>query len=250
MERSILDFYLHIAGLDGEVVAQESPDFVVSNRSRRIGVEITEYHQPTYSGHKFSRTQVETEWDRIRAAVVEYRESHTGLEDLSVRLSFTDLRVPNANQHHHFIRAVHNEIERLKPDLSDRFTTIRINDGHSAVLRRYLDSIDVRIAKSYLEWEWNHSFAPVGSSDDELVNLLSAKLSLVPAEDIDEFHLVMAADGPTGGTYIGYLSPELLDSWAGLNAALDCSCYEVVAILNYEDTCIWRRSEGWSRIKH
>ena len=98
LERSILDFYLHIAGLDGEVVAQESPDFVVTSRTRRIGVEITEYHQTKYSGHTFSRTQVEAEWDRIRAAVVEYRDSHTGLESLSVRLSFTELRVPNVNQ--------------------------------------------------------------------------------------------------------------------------------------------------------
>ena len=250
LERSILQFYLHIAGLHGEVVAQELPDFVVTIRGRRIGVEITEYHQPTYSGHKFSRTQVEREWDRIRAAVVEYRESHTGLEDLSVRLSFTNLRVPNSNQHHHLIRAIHNEIERVKPDLSDRFTTIRINDGHSAVLRRYLESIDVRVANSYLEWDWNHSFAWVGSSDNELANLLSAKLALAPAEDIAELHLVMAADGPTGGTYIGYLSPELLGSWAGLNAALDRSYDGLFAILNYEYTCIWRRGQGWSRIRH
>lgn len=250
LERSILDFYLLIIGLDGKVVPQESPDFVVTSHTGRIGVEITEYHQPTYSGHNFSRTQVEAEWDRIRAAVVEYRESHTGLENLSVRLSFTNLRVPDVNQYRHFIGAIHNEINRVKPDLGDRFTTIRIDDQHSAVLRRYLKSIDVRVANCYMEWDWNHTFAWVGTSEDELVNILSRKLSLAPAEDIDELHLVMAGDGPTGGSYIGYLSPELLNGWAGLKSALDRSYYDIVAILNYQDTCIWQRRQGWSLIKH
>lgn len=53
---------------------------------------------------------------------------------------------------------------------------------------------------------------------------------------------------PPAELYIGYLSPELLDSWAGLNKALDRSDYNAVAILNYEETCIWRQGQGWSLI--
>ena len=138
----------------------------------------------------------------------------------------------------------------MKPDLSAKFATIRINDHHPAVLRRYLKSIDVRVANCYMEWDWNHTFAWVGSSDDELVDILGAKLSLAPAEDLDELHLVMAADGPTGGAYIGYLCPELLNGWTRVRMALDRSSYEVVAIINYQDTCIWRRRQGWSLIEH
>lgn len=199
-ERSILDCYLRITGLEGKVVAQERPDFVVTDHGRRIGVEIIEYHQPTHSGDKFSRTQVEAEWRKIRAAVVDYRDSHNGLENLSVLLSFADLIVPNENQHHDFIRAIHKEIERVKPDLSDRFTTIRIDDRHPAVLRRYLKKIDIRVANCYMEWDWNHMAASVGTSDDELFSILGAKLGLKRAEEIDELHLVVAGDGPTGGT--------------------------------------------------
>lgn len=249
-ERSVLDYYLRTIGLGGKVVAQERPDFVVTDRGRRIGVEITEYHQPTHSGHKFSRTQVEAEWEKIRAAVVEYRGSHTGLENLNVLLSFTDLIVPNEKQHYEFIRAIHKEIEGAKPDLSDRFMTIRIDDQHPAVLRRHLEKIDVRVANCYMEWDWNHMVASVGTSDDELISILGAKLGLQRAEEIDELHLVVAGDGPTGGTYIGYLSPKLLDSFASLNKALERSDYNVVAILNYEETCTWRPSQGWSLIKH
>ena len=101
-----------------------------------------------------------------------------------------------------------------------------------------------------MEWDWNYEFAWVGSSNDELVSNLSGKLRLKRPEDVDELHLVVAADGPTGGSYIGYLSPELLDSWADLNTALARSDYDVVAILNYQDTCIWREGQGWSLIKH
>lgn len=250
LERSILDFYLHVAALDGKVVAQESPDFIVTMRNRRIGVEITEYHQPTYSGHRFSRSQVEAEWNKIRAAVVEYRDSHAGLENISVQLSFTDLNVPSAKERHSFIEAIHYEIDQVKPNLNHRFTTIRIGDQHPPVLRQSLDSIDVRIVNCDMEWDWNHAAAWVGSSDAELAQILRPKLNVAITQDIDEFHLVMAADGSSGGSYTGYLSPELLDGWTTLNAALDHSHYDVFAIIIYGCTCIWRRSRGWALIRH
>jgi hypothetical protein len=249
-ERSVLNFYLRIAGLDGEVRDQESPDFVVTVGSRRIGVEITEYHQPTHSGGRFPRTQVEAEWDRINAAVEKYRATHSGLENLSVRLEFTNLRVPSVDKHHDFIQAIHHEIECVKSDLGDRRTTIRVDDRRPAVLCRYLKQIHVRVVRCCMEWDWNHSFGGVGTSDNELLSILSPKFSLKRAEDVDELHLVVAGDGRTVGTYIGYLDPGRLDSFNRLNAALDRSNYDVVAIVNYEETCMRRKYQGWSLFRH
>lgn len=249
-ERSILNVYLQMLGLEGDVKYQERPDFIVTSGDLSIGVEITEYHQPAYSDHRFSRTLVEAEWDRIRTAVVEYRKTHEGLENLTVLLSFIDLVVPRRSEHHEFIRAVHDEIKRVEFDLGDRFTTILIGDQHPAVLSRYLKRIDVRIANCYMEWDWNHMVASVGTSDDELADTLAPKLKLKRPEGIDELHLVVAGDGPTGGTYIGYLSPEWLESCTGLNETLYRSEFEVVAILNYDETCIWRHGRGWSNAEH
>lgn len=249
-ERSVLDFYLHIIGLKGDVAQQERPDFIVRAGKRRIGVEITEYHQPKNFGQQFSRTLVEAEWQKIRAAVVEYRKTNLGLENLSVLLTFTDLKVPDRNLHQEFIQAVHEEIERLKPSLGVRFKTIRIDKSYPEVLFLYLKKIDVRVARCYLEWDWNHMVSGVGTSDHELKCILDPKPRLKRPDGIDELHLVMSGDGPTGGTYIGYLSPERLNEFTGLNEALDQSDFRILAILNYEETCIWQQDKGWSQIVH
>ena len=45
------------------------------------------------------------------------------------------------------------------------------------------------------------------------------KLEVQRPGEIDELHLVVAGDGPSGGTYIGYLSPEWLDTFVGFNGA-------------------------------
>jgi hypothetical protein len=153
-------------------------------------------------------------------------------------------------QHHDFIQAIHDEIERVKPHLSDRFTTVWIDDRHPVVLRRYLRKIDVHLANCYMEWDWNHMAAWVGTSDDELVGILSPKLGLKRADETDELHLVVAGDGSAVGSYIGYLSPELLNGWSSVRAALGRSDYDVVAILNYQQSCIWLRCRGWLSVKH
>lgn len=246
-ERSILNQYLPSVGLDGGIVVeQERPDFVITKCGRKVGVEITEYHQSNYSCQSYSRTQVEAEWYKFRSDVIEYREAHEGLEGLSVLLTFAELKVPNGNDRSDFIEAVHKEIERLKPDISDQFTQIRVNEKSPAILQRYLTKIDVRLVGCYMEWDWNHMVASVGTSDEELFNILYTKLALTRDEEIDELHLVLAGDGPTGGSYIGYLSPNILAGWGQLNAALDRSDYDLVIILNYGESCVWRRMQGWT----
>jgi len=244
-ERSILEFYLKLVGLAGDIQARERPDFVVIAGAESIGVEITEYHQPRYPGSVFPRKVVEAEWERLRAAVVEYRKATSALDELSVLLSFVELAIPPSRQHLEFIEAVHAEIEGVRADLSERRTSIRIGAKHPPILRQYLSRIEVRMVGCYMEWDWNHMVAGVGTSDDELVGILQPKLGLKRPAGVNELHLVMAGDGPSGASYIGFLSREWLNTWDNLNSALDQSDYDFVAILNYEEGCRWQRSRGW-----
>lgn len=244
-ERSILEFYLKTVGIAGEIQMRERPDFIVIAGTKSIGVEITEYHQPQHPGDAYPRKVVEAEWEKLRAAVVAYRKTTSALNQLSVVLSFVDLSVPPSRQHLEFIQAVHAAIEGVRAGLSERRTLIRIRNDHPPILRKHLSRIDVREVGCYMEWDWNHMVAAVGTSDDELVGILQPKLGLKRPVGVSELHLVMAGDGSSGASYIGFLSPDWLNTWANLNAALGQTDYDFVAILNYEEGCRWQRSQGW-----
>ncbi len=144
---------------------------------------------------------------------------------------------------------MHAEVERRRSDLSKQFTTIQINDQHPEVLRLYLKKIIVQVVNCYVDWDWNHSSGFVGTSEDELIDCLRKKLRRNFSDEFDEIHLVVYGSGPTVGSYIGYISPGMLNSWDSLNAALDQSTYDIVAILNYGESCIWRRCQGWSDLR-
>jgi hypothetical protein len=241
-EREILGRYLRTIGLKGEIEkGPEPPDFIVTVDGRRLGIEITEYHQPAPSRRSRSRRMVEAEWRKLRDAVLDYRETHTGLENLSVILRFVQLEVPGRKDHKGFIRAVHNEIERVRPELDRQAKVIHIGDRHPALLRQYLDGIVVGVVGSYLEWDWNLSFAGVGTSDEELTTLLASKLRLERPSGVDELQLVMAGDGPTAATCIGFLRQDLLKGWPNLNNTLEQSNFDAVTILHYRGICMWRR---------
>jgi hypothetical protein len=237
--------------LEGIVESPEppQPDFVVSSDGRRIGVEITEYHRPRIAEQPHPRTQVESEWGKLRSAVANYREHHSELDRLGVYLAFENLIVPPEHDHVAFVNAVAREIEKVLPTLtSDRPATIRLDHSHPKILSIYLTKIVLRRVRSYMPWNWNHSFAGVGTSDSELVQILGRKLSRVRPNSIDELHLVVAGDGPTGGSYIGLTKAEWLEGWPLLNQALGKSAYDVFAILGYEEASLWRRGFGWSQL--
>lgn len=245
-ERKILDQYLQIIGLRGTNTSTERPDFIVLNEGKRIGIEITEYHQPTSSGNYFSRSQVESEWSKFLSSVSDYRESNSYLDKVSVKLSFRRLSIPGLKDHKTFIQNVHHKIKQYESEMTKRQAKINVEDND--LLAVYIDAIYVRFSEYYLEWDWNYDCCGVGTSDDELSTLLSSKLKLKRPGDIDEMHLVVAGDGPTGGAYIGHLNSDWLRAYPKLNFQLNQSNFQQVVILNYEKVCIWHRNAGWSDV--
>lgn len=243
-ERNILDFYLGKMNIQGSVSGQERPDFIVE-ADKTIGIEITEYHQPIHSGHQFSRTKVEAEWKKIREKIVKYRENLSDLDRLSVYLEFKHLSVPPSGKQLSFIRAVRTEIMAAQPTLTNKYLDIQIKDSHPPILLKYLRTIRVRRCNSYMEWDWNHDLAGVGTSENELLEILKGKVTLEKPPQMDEMHLVIAGDGISAGSYIGMLRVEWLQNWNKLNEALERSAYTKVVILNIENMCIWQRCMGW-----
>jgi len=244
-EQEILLRYARACSLPAGAYETESPDFVIEKDGRRIGVEITEYHQPAQNGNQFSRTQVEAEWNKLCDAVVVFREARKELDHVSVCLNFVDLRVPGSQEHAKFIQAIADLISQELNKLSRQYITLKIKDHHPDVLRNYLDGITIRVVSVYLEWDWNHNCAGVGTSEQELLELLAPKMKSPRSIDLDEHHLVIAGDSARAGGYIGYLHPNILNGWKDLSEVLEKGPYIVVAILNYDLICIWQKGEGW-----
>jgi hypothetical protein len=244
-EQAIAEYYLSIIELPGELIKSERPDFIVQTNDRKVGIEITEYHQPAHSGRKFPRKVVEATWEKLLEAVARYRESNKGLANLNVKLSFKTLHVPATGQHDEFVRAVHQEILKAAVDEKNSKVEIRIANHHSPILLTYLKSIGVRRAKGYGYWSWNQEFAGIGTTENELLSLIEKKLE-AKYDGFEEVHLVVAGDGPTASSYIGYLHPDILNGWQNLNVRIRESPFSRVTLLSNDHSCIWQQDQGWT----
>ena len=246
-ERGILEAYKQSRKLDGSVIECERPDFIIENQDACIGVEITEYHQPKYPKHTFSRTNVEEEWKSLRTLIASYRANVLSLDNLRVLLNFSKLRVPPKKDHYQFLIEIHEIIDK-QSQLTDDVITIPITDDHPDILKAYLKSFEVRKVGCYLEWDWNHAYARIGTSQDELLSILKEKLSFKRPAHLSELNLVLFGNGMSGSTQIGMLSVDQLNQWLKLNEELSMSDFDVVAILNSKGMYIWRKITGWSQI--
>lgn len=249
-ERGILDAYFRAA--ETQYVIQEErehPDFIVLAEGRRFGVEIIEYHVPQMENGGFTRRQVESGWERLREYVVEFRETHSEIDGLSVWLEFRSMRVPSTREVPGFVDAVAAEVAGLSSDVGpDEHHYHKVCSDSPAILQQYLSSIRIRVVSCYMEWDWNHSAGSVGTSDEEMLAVLEPKLSGYRAPDgIDSSHLVVAGWGGRMSEIISPLCVEQFAHFHGLNDALHKGPFDAVAILCFMNL-IWERGKGWREL--
>jgi hypothetical protein len=73
---------------DQEPEEGEAPDFTMAVAGRRIGIEITMYQSGDTVEDGRGRRQVESEWDRLKAAADAFRRDRPELVDVNVGLMF------------------------------------------------------------------------------------------------------------------------------------------------------------------
>jgi hypothetical protein len=232
--------------ISGQIeLGPEPPDFLIHANGKTIAVEITEYHQPLRTQQGHTRREVEAAWQRIREHVVTYREDKKDLDNLSVRLEFVSLSVPSTKERAAFVDAVHEKIKAVEKTISKKSNRMLIEDSDPAILRQYLKCVRVRSVSCYMEWDWNHDFAGIGTSDDEMMLAIGGKLRhYVPPKEIDENHLVIRGWGGRLSEIAAPVHEEQLASFRELNQALEASAFDCVAILDLRDF-VWRRGAGW-----
>lgn len=245
-ERAILDAYLRLTRQGGIVEdGPEPPDFLLCTESKRIAVEVTGYHQPlrTVEGH--TRREVEAAWEQIREHVVSYREDKPALDGLSVRLEFLSLAVPKTKEIAGFVQAVSDKITAAGDAIGKQTRRFGIDETDVPILRKYLKCFRVRFVECYMEWDWNHDFAGIGTSDEEMMLAIGKKLAeYKPPANVDESHLIVAGWGGHLSEVAAPIHEMQLNSFRNLSKALEASAFDCVAILCFRDF-IWCRGIGW-----
>lgn len=93
-------------------------------------------------------------------------------------------------------------------------------------------------------WDSNISVGFVGTSEDELLSIILPKLERA-YQDCAKLHLALLGDGGSIASYIGFTNPDELSTYQRLNASIDASRFDVISILNGDETCVWERGLGW-----
>jgi hypothetical protein len=238
-ERFYAETYLRLLGIDGSLIAGESPDFQIRCASETIGLEVTSYHE----GGR--RREVEASWEKLLEYSARFREAHTDLNKISVRFYFRAMQLPSPRQFEPFCIAVAEILRRHAPRFSRTTTTIRL-DKETAVLARYLQSIDARAVNFYAPWRWSaYNFGGVGTTDDELVAVIARKLKPYPARP-KQLHLLIHGGSPALSR-IAAPRLEHLERFDKVNSTLRDGPFDTVAILDLRNF-VWTRSTGWRPI--
>jgi hypothetical protein len=177
--------------------------------------------------------------------VVTFREDKRVLDGLSVRLGFHALAVPSTKDIPLFVEAVMRKIVAARDGIERAFRYLPIADTDPPILKQYLKDIRVRVVDCYMEWDWNHDFAGIGTSDQEMMLAVGRKLTgYHPATGFDEHHLAIGGWNGELSQVAAPMHEEELNSFVEFNQALEKSQFDQVAILDFRDF-IWRRGIGW-----
>lgn len=171
-ELRIVQALLEALGTKYELVElAEPPDVVIRMDGQQVGIEVTEYHDPSLTSQGVTRRTVEAWWDRIRNSAVELRRKNAFLDGLHVYLRFEKLEIPSPKEIDDFVADVADFLEAHRSEISEEW--IEFSVGTDKGLRRFVRSVRVKKANGYWsEWEWNHDVARIGASEPDFLGAL------------------------------------------------------------------------------
>jgi hypothetical protein len=247
-EKAIVEYYLREVGIDGCCELGRDPPDVIAYLAddSLVAVEVTRYYQR--DRHKGStRREVEAAWDRIRERAWELNLNDPPDKRMSVLIEFKELRMPKSRSTEQFIEAVRQEIEAQFSRVSEgAYTYIRIGADHHPLLQDYVKNIGLRRRKNPMMWDWNHNFAGIGTSEQELCDIIRPKL--VSSYDGYDAYWLLVASGPSLSAEIGMLWVEQLEQFDTLNADLRNSALDQVVIMA-RGWMQWTRGHGWKEVE-
>ena len=216
---------------EGEVVSFEHPDFLIKTESRRIGIELTEYHVQELDEGWGSpmRAREGTEDKVLRTASAQHQSK--GLPAVAVHVHLNSHQVFSSRR-----------VQELAADLADLVQENLPELGHEATIRhrrhpawrslpQEVTSLSIDRRKNFSKNSWTSvrgSFVPT-LTPPELQKIMRTKEAKVPSnrQQCREVWLLIVARGFEPSTF-GDLGPEIEGYWFA-------SGFDRVFFLHYAD---------------
>ncbi len=251
VEKFYLDHFLQTMKIKPERIerGEDPPDFYVVYGSKRIAIEVTEYHSMRKCPGDHAWRAVEEAWRSIRNLFTKEREQYPKLDDVHGFLSFRELQMPPANKYSQFVT------ELLKFGIS-RYNTLTEErsmfdsfPSNYPLLNKYLKKIKLQKVNCYMTWD-RDSAAFVGTSENELEKCVSKKLKNPRPQQISENWLLIVG-GTAMSQQIGLTPCKIFNDFARLNSRLEKSPFDKIFFFQYvwERVLCWSQNKQWKEVK-
>jgi hypothetical protein len=243
-ERAILDLIMVALGerSDREPEPGETPDFLVTIRGRRIGVEITAYDSGEVIEGRHGRRQVESEWDKFKLASDAFRAAEPDLKDVNAILYFSG-SVPPHREHTDFLNEIAAFIRAHRQELTNKDTDYDPRHFSTPLMRAHLQVLYLRTCP-YAEWKANLDAGFVATATTSLIPDIVARKSTKQFRPTDELWIAIHCTTKISGT----LLPVDLSDFETLSAPLAACQFGRVFVLTYLGSFQWKRGDGWRQL--
>lgn len=243
LERFYLDEFFEVLKSTPEDVQEgEAPDFVIRLKNRRIGVEVTEYHSSDKGEKGRPRRVIEEAWAELQQKIMGEVRKHSELKQTIGWLGFSKLGLPSKLEYQQFI----DELIRLSHKMVRSGGEESKPGPEYPMLNKYLRKFCLRKIGCYISWEWSHTAASIGLSEEELINAIKPKLVNYGDASFDELWLLVASGvrlSQTMPVHLSYLLPEFQE----LGNMLRKSDYDKVYIFQYQLSVAYTWP-GWVKV--
>ena len=245
-ERFYLDKFLALLGkMADEIHPEESPDFIVSIASKKIGIELTDFHSDLKGENGKPRRAVEEAWRLIQGTIMEEVNKCNKLKETFGELFFKKLELPPKSKHKIFT----DELIKLSLEMIDSGYKKINPGGNYPLLNKYLEEFHLEKAGCYITWKWNYNVSFVGITETRLINATKSKIEKVvkyKEKNVDELWLLIVS-GDRLSQAMGLNLSYKLNTFDQLNNLLRHSGYNKIFIYQYMFDVIYEWP-GWVKI--
>jgi hypothetical protein len=251
VERFYLENFLKLLGeTNTQIDEGESPDFIVTLRGKRIGIEVTEFHSDLKGAGGKPRRVIEETWDLLQKNLKKAVEKHPELKGTHGFLMFKDLIVPPKSVHKKFI----DEVIQLSIDMiCTNSEEIRADKRKFPFFNQYLEKFRLKRINfpHHISWDWNQNASSIGLTEHEFINAIQSKMKKAHRyrrKRIEELWLLIIS-----GYRLSQAMPppeflgNQLNDFYQLNDLLKTSGYNRVYLYQYMFDAIYKWP-GWIKL--
>ena len=236
-ETFYLDKFLRTMNWDVEnVERRERPDFVVTLRGSRIGIEVTMFHSNAKDAAGRTRRATEEDCNKLQKDLMREVEKHSALSGVYGFLRFKNLEVPSARERSAFIQEVIDlSLAQCPSEEEEKIISLTDHATECPLAARYLEDIRLVNVGTHAMWAHNLIVAFAGPSEDELAAVVQNKVRQAEGYDttgLEELWLLIVS-GELLSQATRRIFVEELNECGELNGPLTRSAFNKTFFFQY-----------------